>query len=135
MWLKSTLKNHSMGRINIHGEADDLSDEEVAVLMRPWQIELQELVEDKEVGPSCRYNDDQTGIFYQKLPKLLYVQKTNKSNFKGTKYMKDKTHAAGMICNTADGFKLPIALIGKAKNPTCFQLLDPGVETPLPYKR
>ena len=124
-----------MGRINLHSEAYELSDEEVADLMRPWQIELLELAEEKEVGPSCMYNADKTVIFYQKLPNSLHVQKNNKSNFKGTKYMKDKTHAAGMICNTDDGFKLPIALIGKAKNPTCFQLLDPGVAIPLPYKK
>ena len=78
------------------------------------------------------YNNDKTGIFYQKLPNSLYVQKKNKSNFKGTKKMKDKTRATAMVCTAADGFKLPIALIGKASNQTCFQLLYPGVATFIP---
>ena len=30
--------------------------------------------------------------------------------------MKDKARITGMICNAADGFRLPVAIIGKAKS-------------------
>ena len=80
------------------------------------------------------YNADQTGIFYQKLQNLMYVQKDNKKQFKGMKQMKDKACVMGMICTAADGFRLPVAIIGKAKKPVCFGLLQPGHSTPLPYK-
>ena len=59
-WLNKTLKHHNMQRIRLHGEADDLSDEEVKAAMDPFRAELQVLAEDKCVGPSCMYNADQT---------------------------------------------------------------------------
>ena len=63
-WLNNTLRYHNMQRICLHGEADDLTDEEVKrVAMNPFRAELQVLVEEKEVGPSCMYNADQTGFF------------------------------------------------------------------------
>jgi hypothetical protein len=64
----------------------------------------------------------------------MYVQKDNKKQFKGTKQMKDKARVTAMICTAADGFRLPVAIIGKAKKPVCFGLLQPGHSTPLPYK-
>ena len=64
----------------------------------------------------------------------MYVQKNNKKKFKGTKQMKDKARITGMICTTADGFRLPVAIIGKAKKPVCFGLLHTTQSTPLPYK-
>ena len=63
------------------------------------------------------------GLFYQKLPNSMYVQGNNKKRFKGTKQMKDKTRATAMICTAADGTRLPIAIIGKAKKP-CHHVFD-----------
>ena len=133
-WLNNTLKAHNMDRVKLHGEADDLNDEEVATLMIPFRQQLEDLIEKKDIEPHCLYNADQTGMFYQKLPNSIYVQKKNKKNFKGTKQMTDKTRVTLMICTAADGFKVPIALIGKSKKPTCFELIQPGKRTPLPYK-
>lgn len=48
--------------------------------------------------------------------------------------MKDKTRVTAMICTAADGTQTPIAIIGKAKKPSCFQLHDPATALPLPYK-
>ena len=132
-WLNNTLKYHNMQRIRLHGEADDLTDEEVKAAMDPFRAELQELAEDKGVGPSCMYNADQTGFFYQKLPNSMYVQTDKRKQFKGTKQMKDKTRVTAMICTAADGFRLPVAIIGKAKKPVCFDLLQASQLTPLPY--
>ena len=51
-WLNNTLRHHNMQRIRLHGEADDLTDEEVKAAMDPFRAELQELADDKGVGPS-----------------------------------------------------------------------------------
>ena len=40
VWLNNTLKYHNMQRIHLHGEADDLSDEEVKAAMDPFRAEL-----------------------------------------------------------------------------------------------
>jgi hypothetical protein len=62
-WLNNTLKFHGIERIRLHGEADDLSDQEVSALMVPFRDELKVLAEEKDVGASCMYNADQTGFF------------------------------------------------------------------------
>ena len=62
-WLNNTLKHHNVQRIRLHGEADDLTDEEVKAALDPLRVELHELAEEKGVGPSCMYNADQTGFF------------------------------------------------------------------------
>lgn len=121
------MKIHGIERIKLHGEADDaddLSNEEVEALMGLWRNELRELIEEKGVGPSCLYNaDHQTGLFYQKLPNALYVQKNNKKFFKGTKQMKDKTRVTTMICTAADGTRVPIAILGRRRNLHVFNCL------------
>ena len=61
--LNNTLKYHNMTRIRLHGEADDLLDEEVKAAMNPFRDEFQALAEKKGVGPSCMHNADQTGFF------------------------------------------------------------------------
>jgi hypothetical protein len=49
--------------------------------------------------------------------------------------MKSKDHVTIMVCITADGSKVPLSLIGKAKTPECFrhELEDPS-NPPMPYK-
>jgi len=58
------------------------------------------------------YNADQTGLFYQKLPNRIYVDKDLKKDCAGAKQM-------------------PLSLVGKAKNPRCFDHLD---NPPMAYK-
>ena len=64
----------------------------------------------------------------------MYVHKKKKKFFKETKQMKDKACIMGIMCTAADGFQFPVSIIGKAKKPVCFGLLDSRESTPLPYK-
>lgn len=95
-WLNNTLKLHGFAQLNLHGEADNLSDEEVSVLMVPWRIELANLLEEKDVAPTCVYNIDQTGFFYQKLLNSMYMQENNK------KFQRDKTDEEQSPCDCND---------------------------------
>ena len=54
-------------------------------------------------------------MFYAKLPNYIYVYKNNKNDHKGTKPMKDKSSVTEMIATATDGYRLPIAIIGKPK--------------------
>ena len=65
-------------------------------------------MQEKEVGPACVYNADQTGMFYAKLPNSLYVDKNNKNDYKGSKQIKDKLRVMAMISTSADGYRLPV---------------------------
>ena len=133
-WVDKTLKRHGIERINLHGEAMDMTEDERIRVMAPWKKELEELIEDKKNSPKCLYNADQTGLFFQKLPNSLYVEKCRAKDYAGVKQMKDKTRITMMVCTAADGTRQPVAVVGKAKKPRCFDLLPPGSKLPLPYK-
>eukprot|EP00957_Ditylum_brightwellii_P177821 13545048-Ditylum_brightwellii.AAC.1 len=64
--------------------------------MIPCHKELKEECEREGITPAALYNVDQSGLFYQKLPNSLYVQKEQKTSFKGVKQMKDKTRITAM---------------------------------------
>ena len=82
--LNNTLKYHNMTRIRLHGEADDLLDEEVKAAMNPFRDEFQALAEKKGVGPSCMHNADQTGFFLiRNYPMQCMCRNIKQNNSKG----------------------------------------------------
>jgi hypothetical protein len=124
-WLNRTLKRSGKVGISLHGEADDIVPEERYRIVEDWKTTtLHPLIEQHSVPPACIYNADQTGLFYQKLPNRMYVDKGNKKDYAGAKQMKDRTRITLMICTAADGSKVPLMVVGKAKKPTCFRLCE-----------
>ena len=81
---------------------------------------MQELILGKCVMYPCTYNEDQTGLFYAKLPNYLYVKSQQNKGYKGSKQIKDNNRVMSMVCTAADGNRVPIVLIGKPKSPFCF---------------
>lgn len=77
------------------------------------------------------YNGDQTGLYYQKLPNWMYVDKDAKKTYAGVKQMKDKTRITLMVRTAADGSKVPLSIVNKPKN-MCFRM-QRGSKPPLPY--
>lgn len=77
------------------------------------------------------YYADQTGLFYQKLPNCIYCNKEHRSTVRGVKQMKDKSRIALMVCKSASGEEAPLAVIGTAKLPNCFDLANGS--PPLPF--
>ena len=63
------------------------------------------------------YNADEFGLFYQCLPDKSYQLKTEKCS--GGKH--SKIRITGLAAANAVGNKLPMFVIGKAKNPRCFK--------------
>lgn len=63
----------------------------------------------------------------------MYIDKQWQKTIKGVKETKSKDHITMMVCIWYKGKKEPLALIGKAKKPKCFQLC-PNETPPLPYK-
>ena len=131
-WIARVLERSNKTGISLHGEADDMTAEEREVIMADWRITFHELLEKYSIPPSCVYNADQTGLYYQKLPNRVYVDKAAKKTYAGVKQMKDKTRVTLMVCTSADGTKLPLSLVGKSKKPECFRMLN-GRDPPLPY--
>ena len=63
------------------------------------------------------YNADEFGLFYQCLPNKNYLLKLERC-YVGKL---SKIRIAGMAAANATGDKLPMFIIGKAKNPRCFK--------------
>jgi hypothetical protein len=131
-WIENTLKNYGKIGVNLHGEANDMSGEERAATMKDWCVDFHRIIEENDIKPSCLYNGDQTGLYYQKLPNRMYVDADKKKNYSGVKQMKDKTRITIMVCTASDGTKVPLSVIGKPKKPVCFHLADGG-KPPLSY--
>ena len=77
-WLNKTLERHGYKYIKLHGEANDMTDDERESVMVPWRKKLYDMCEELGVGPEVLYNADQSGLLYQKLPNSLYVNKEGK---------------------------------------------------------
>jgi hypothetical protein len=131
-WIAATLKNYGKLGVNLHGEANDMSKEERAEIMKVWCVEFHRILEEKDIQPSCLCNGDQTGLCYQKLPNRICVDAVKKNDYSGVKQMKDKTRITIMVCAASDGTKVPLSVIGKPKKPVCFSLMDNGTP-PLAY--
>jgi len=78
------------------------------------------------------YNMDETGLFYRCIPNRSYVQAGQRRQARGTKAMKAKDRVTLVLaCNATGSHKIPVAMIGKAKQPLCFK--PPRCACPLPY--
>ena len=100
-----------------------MTDEEVESVMDPLWGKMEKLIQEKYAVPLCISNADKSGMFYEKTLNDAYVGKNYKNDLSGTKQMKDKLRMTAMIATAADGSRLPFTIIGKQKNPVCFQLL------------
>ena len=75
-WLQGVLKHSGMTGIKLHGEAMEIDAEQRIAIINKWkEEEFHPLIEKHNVAPRCIYNADQTGLFYQKLPNRIYVEK------------------------------------------------------------
>ena len=132
-WIKNVLERNDRVGINLHGEANDMDDNERAKIMAKWKREEFHSVINKHGIPAERiYNADQTGLYYQKLPNRLYVEQARKKEYAGVKQMKDKSRVTLMVFTAADGTKGPLAMVGKPKSPHCFRT-EEGRKPPMYY--
>ena len=46
-WITDTLRRYGITRVTLHGEANDLTDEDVEKVITPWRKELKDLIEGK----------------------------------------------------------------------------------------
>ena len=132
-WIQNVLRRSGKARVVLHGEAGELSESEARKTIDEWkEKEYLPMIEKLGITPETCYNADQTGLFYQKLPNTMYLDKEKLRTVAGAKQMKDKTRVTLMVATAASGDKIPMAMIGVAKEPVCFQLCV-GRKPPMPY--
>ena len=128
-WINNCLKRNNRDKVKLHGEGDELTPEEEEEIMGPWLTKFHVFLIEKNIVPDTLYNGDQTGLYHQKMPNTLYINKDHKKKTRGCKQMKDKSRLTLMVATSSLGSKIPIAVVGKSKYPKCFD----GNEVPLPY--
>ena len=96
---------------------------------------IAQIREQLEAYPPDRiYNMDETGLFYRCILNRAYVQAGRRRQARGTKAMKAKDRVTLVLaCNATGTHKIPVAKIGKAKQPLRFK--PPPQACPLPYSQ
>ena len=115
-WIQNVLSRNDIIGLNLHGEADDIDDDEREEIMKKQKKEnFFPIIEKHNIDPSRIFNVDQTGLYYTKLLNRLYIEHSRKKNYTGVKQMKDKHRVTIMILIAANGKKYLLSLIGEAK--------------------
>jgi hypothetical protein len=111
-----------------------MDDKEHEQIMSTWREKFWKKLRDSNIPPECIYNGDQSGLFFNKMPNRMYIDKKNhRKSTKGVKAMKSKDRVSMMICTSCTGKKAPWAVVGKARKPVRFRLCQ-NETLPLPYK-
>ena len=107
-----------------------MSDQEYTSIFMDFKFnKLFPKIDELNLTTSRIYNADQSGLLFNKLPSHVFVKKESAKTARGCKRMKSKDRITMMIAIAANGDKLPLAVVGKTKNPRCFKLKP----SPLPY--
>jgi len=131
-WLSNVVRRGKKISIALHGEGMDMSPEMQAEKSKKFVEQLNACMEKYDVPYERLYNADQTGLFYNKMPNRIYLDKDNK-DFRGVKQMKSKERVTLMVSSSAAGAKLPLFMVGTAKQPLCFKHLCHNGQPPMGY--
>ena len=120
-YIDRLRKRHQLKVIKMVGEANTISEEDLETLISAFRVDLQGLMEEHNVAEDCVFNADQTGLYFKRFPCTTIAEASKAVDLKGTKAMKDKDRITTMVCTSSTGKKVPMAYVGKSKNPFCFR--------------
>lgn len=83
-WIHKRLHRNNIVGLQLHGEANEVSDQEAAQKIDVFRAQLHVVMETLNIGPERVYNGDQTGLFNQKLPRKIY-RRDKAEEFRGRK--------------------------------------------------
>ena len=114
-WASRLAKQLGWKPKTLHGEAG-------AVDINAIEPEIQKIREKiAEYDEDNVYNMDETGLFFKCLPNRSFVRANDAKTARGTKLMKAKDRITLYVTTNATGTdKVPLSMIGRAKNPRCF---------------
>ena len=113
-WVNRWKKRNEIVVKKLHGEAESV-DQDAA--NDCWENRLPQLL--KEFTAENIFNCDEAGLFYRCLPDRTHAFKTEKCA--GVK--KSRERLTVLVTASMTGEKLPLLVIGKAKNPLCLKHL------------
>ena len=117
------MKRHALRSVTLHGEAGQVQASAVAKDIGILRSHL------SDYDAEHIYNIDETGLFFKLLPRRTYISASeDRKSLRGVKAMKAKDRITALVCTNAMGTqKLPMAIIGTAKQPRCFKIRGPAV--------
>lgn len=116
-WVKKFVKRNNLHSRTLHGEAGSVDDEAIADRLRIVRETC------AQYAPECVYNADETGLCYRIMPKATYIAPLEvKKTVRGVKGMKAKDRVTAYMATSASGRKVPLSIIGTAKEPRCFKI-------------
>jgi hypothetical protein len=123
-WTKKFVSRHKLRSTKLHGQAGSVDDAAIAHELR----KLRDVI--AKYDPENIINCDETALQYRMLPRSSYIAPgENKITVRGVKGMGFKERITLYVAADASGRKLPLAMIGHAKNPRCFRIR----KSPLKY--
>ena len=122
-WVENCVKRHAHRSVVLHREAGQVQAGEFSKDIGILRSHL------CDYDADCIYNIDETGLFYKLLPRRTYVSIwEDRKSLGGIKAIKGKNRVTAFVCTNATGtHKLPMAIIGTAKQPRCFKIRAPAV--------
>jgi hypothetical protein len=87
-FISQVLRDHNLIGVSLHGEANDIDDKEREQTMSAWREKFWKKLRDCNIPPECIYNDNQSGLFFNKMPNRMYIDKNCQKSTKGVKAMK-----------------------------------------------
>ncbi|XP_043471596.1 jerky protein homolog-like [Leptopilina heterotoma] len=124
-WLEKFKNRHGIRQLQIQGEALSANSDAA----EKFKLTIGNYIEEGGYSRDDIYNADESGLNWRSLPRksLASRQETSACGFKVS-----KDRVTIMTCANASGtHKLPLLVIGKAKNPRCFKNIK---NLPVSYK-
>jgi hypothetical protein len=118
-FILSVLKKGNKKCVALHGEGMEMSKEDKALHRAAFVCSLREHMDNYDVAVDCVYNADQTGLFYNKLPNQIYIDK-EEQDYCGIKQMKSKDRVTLMVASSAAGKKTSSLHGGKVQETQMF---------------
>jgi hypothetical protein len=87
-FIRQVLRDHNLIGVSLHGEANDMDDEERERIMSALGEKFWKKLRDHYVPPECVY--DQSSLFFNKMPNRMYIDKNCRKSTKGVKAMQSK---------------------------------------------
>lgn len=117
-WLDSFIVRHRLRSEAPHNQAGSKSAAAIASDMG----EIRRTCGDYD--PDCIFNMDETCLLYRLLPNRSFLApQENRQTARSAEDMGAKERLTVIVCANASGtLKMPLALIGRCKQPTCFSL-------------
>nr|CAI5857987.1 unnamed protein product [Callosobruchus analis] len=110
-WLEKFCQRHEVSFKTVCGESADVD----LISVEAWKTKLNVIL--KDYLPKDVYNADETGLFYLAMPNKTFALKEDRCVGKKT----PKQRLTILFCANMEGDKENPLIIGKSKNPRCFE--------------